>query len=248
MKNINKISCVILFIIILITCYFLYSFFKSGNNIDMPNYEKEYLKIKQRYIDSKSNNFFEELKKLYPTTQFDKDRSIDYGAHKITYGELSYEGLEDILIHFNYNFDTFIDIGSGRGKLCLYASGFNPINKSIGIELVKERHDDAISLKDKLKRFNNIQKVEFYNGDIFKMNMDSFIKPNSKAVIWISNLCFDEEFNEKLFDKLIKELPKGVIISCSKKPKEHNSLENIGEIDVKMSWSDKSPIYFLKTK
>ena len=216
----------------------------------MSKYDTAYEKYRKRYLESKTQgtNFFEELKKLYPTPQFDKDRSVDYGKHKITYGELSYEGFEDILKKFNYNFDTFIDIGSGRGKLCLYASGFNVINKSIGIELVKERHDDAIILKNKLKRFPNVKKVDFYNEDLFERNINDFIYADSRVLIWISNLCFDEELNKKLFDKLTKELPKGVIISCSKKPAENKILEDLGQINVKMSWSDDSPVYFLKIK
>ena len=217
----------------------------------MSNYDHAYEIYKQRYqeLKNKNNNFFEELKKLYPVVQFDKNSSIiNYKKHKITYGELSYDSLDKILTHFNNDFNIFIDIGSGRGKLCLYASGLDNINKSIGIELVKERHNDAISLKNKLKKFSNIQKVEFYNEDIFKINMNTFINKNNKVLIWISNLCFNEELNEKLFNKLIKELPKGVIISCSKKPTKNKILEDIGKIEVNMSWSEKSPIYFLKIK
>ncbi len=193
---------------------------------------------------SKFKNFFDEVKKIYPTTQFDKDRSVEYTGHQITYGELSYEGLEEILKFFNNNFDTFIDIGSGRGKLCLYISGYPNISKSIGIELVKERHDDAISLKEKLNIFPNVQKVKFINDDLFKIKINSFLN-NNKVLIWISNLCFDDEFNNKLFNKITTEMPNGVIIACSKKP-ENKKLELLGTIDVKMSWSEKSTIYLLK--
>jgi hypothetical protein len=200
--------------------------------------------LKFCYNMSKFKNFFDEVKKIYPTTQFDKDRSVEYTGHQITYGELSYEGLEEILKFFNNNFDTFIDIGSGRGKLCLYISGYPNISKSIGIELVKERHDDAISLKEKLNIFPNVQKVKFINDDLFKIKINSFLN-NNKVLIWISNLCFDDEFNNKLFNKITTEMPNGVIIACSKKP-ENKKLELLGTIDVKMSWSEKSTIYLLK--
>lgn len=237
MKNKN----IILFVIF---CIIILFFIILCHNINMSKYESEYLKYKKRYLELKNKNFFDEVKKIYPKTQFDKDKNADYTGHKITYGELSYEGLEEIFKHFNNNFDTFIDIGSGRGKLCLYASGYPNIYKSVGIELVKERHNDAISLKEKLNNFPNVKKVQFINDDMFKIKINSFVN-NNKVLIWISNLCFDDELNNKLFNKLTTEMPNGVIIACSKKP-ENIKLEFLGSIDVKMSWSEKSPVYLLK--
>jgi len=215
----------------------------------MSNYEKEYLKYKKRYLDlkkNKLNNFQDELKKLYPKVQFDKDINIDYGNNKITYGELNYDGLDKILRYFKNDFNSFLDIGSGRGKLCLHISNYPDINKSIGIELVKERHLDALSLKNKLKNYQNVKKVQFINDDIFKINLGNLFNKDDLILIWISNLCFDIDFNSKLFSKLIKELPKDTIIACSKKPENLDGLLLVDQIKVPMSWSEDSEVYLLK--
>jgi hypothetical protein len=215
------------------------------------DYKKKYLKYKYKFIQLKNKYnlslpYIDQLKNYYPSYKSDfKNTYYDhtYSNHKITYGEMEYDGLDTLLNYLsNYSFNSFIDIGSGRGKLCLYMASIPTIIKSIGIELVKERHDDALELKSKLSNYPEILKVEFINGDFIEYD---FRKLNlTKVLIWISNLCFDQEITNKIFNKILSELPSKTIIACSKSHDFNNpKIKKLDEISVKMTWSKNSNIY-----
>ena len=93
------------------------------------NYKLKYLKYKSKYLELKgryykfnlkesSYDFITELKKLYPSSKHDDASLHDkYENHKITYGEMDYNGFDDVIDYLSkHSFDCFIDIGSGRGK------------------------------------------------------------------------------------------------------------------------------------
>jgi tRNA1(Val) A37 N6-methylase TrmN6 len=74
-------------------------------------------------------------------------------------------------VHKIDRFNNFIDIGSGRGKLPLYVAGLPNISKSVGIELVTDRYNDALEIKNKLNDYKNItNKVIFINDDFLNVN------------------------------------------------------------------------------
>jgi len=179
--------------------------------------------------------YIKSLKKIYPSCMRDnKDNNQKYKNHIIVYGEMEYDGIETfykkVMQHF-FDEYVFIDIGSGRGKIPIYLASKQQIIKSIGIEVVKERHADALCLynrmKDKSKSFSPItKKVFLFNKDLFDVDFSqmSSIKDESdvvsqkKTLIWISNLCFPKELSIKVFEKFSKELLPGSIICCSKNP------------------------------
>jgi tRNA G46 methylase TrmB len=204
-----------------------------------------------------SNNYTSFLREIYPICVKDKNDNYtspnrDLDGYKITYGEMTYEGMDEL---YNYLYVTskiqlpqyFLDVGSGRGKLCLFLAAKEQIVKSIGIELVKERHDDAIVLKNTLSEkgfllFTN--KTVLLNNDFFKVTLPNklFIEPFT-YLVWISNLCFDSEHTDNIFIKLINELPINSIICCSKPYNGDNlNLELIGSIPIEMSWNNNSNV------
>ena len=137
--------------------------------------------------------------------------------YNTTYGEMEYEGIEKLYNHLlqtNKQINCFMDLGSGRGKLCMYMSAQQDIQKVIGIELVKERHDDAIAMKNKLTEISD--KVDLFNNDIFKISLIPYAKYNN--FIWISSLCFSEKIVNNIFKKIKRELNTGTIVCCSKIP------------------------------
>ena len=105
---------------------------------------------------SMHSNYLCHLRNLYPEIVKDtlEDKEIfkqKYKEHKTTYGEMEYEGIEKLYEAVKeFEPTCFMDIGSGRGKLCMYMASKPEIKHSLGIELVKERHDDAKKLKSKL--------------------------------------------------------------------------------------------------
>ena len=148
-----------------------------------------------------------------------------------TYGELTYNGLESILKNINCKDKIFYDLGSGKGNVIINSIKLSPsLNKSIGIELSKQRHREAL---EKLNSLSNSQKskIKFLNEDILSNN----INLNDADIIYISNLCFSDDINRQIAQKLDNEIKSGTIIFCSKKLPL--TLKNeLKQITVEQSW------------
>lgn len=213
----------------------------SSNKSNIPNkYKLKYLNVKN-LIEYKNK-----LMKLYPNCVHDSGLKSDYSGHKITYGEMDYSGLDKIIEYLpNKTFTSFLDIGSGRGKLCLYMCGFENIAKSIGVELVHERHADALELKSKLASYPNlVSKLELINANFMKVDL-SMLK-STTPLIWISNLCFDPELTNQIFEKISSSELTG-IIACSKEyTGTSQQFVKLNTIPIKMSWTESSQVYLYK--
>ena len=195
------------------------------------------------------NDYIEKLKILYPICKKDdKSQNEKYAEHKITYGEMNYEGIELLYKHLiKHYFDIlphcFLDVGSGRGKLCLYMAEKSNIDRSVGIELVEIRYQDALELQEKLHYPMYTNKVNFYNSNIFNISLNKIIIA-SPVMVWFSNLCFDPNTTDQIFQKLVNELPNQSII-CSSKPPNIviDKCEYKDSILVPMSWIENSSVY-----
>ena len=120
------------------------------------------------------------------------------------------------------------------------------IKKSIGVELVKERVDDALELKQKLPlEYSN--KVMFINSNIFDIKFNSIVNNNSQVFVWFSNLCFEQKTTDDIFKKLTEELPSNSIICCSKKIlNDISRLTFIESLPIEMSWDKGSSVFIYK--
>jgi tRNA G46 methylase TrmB len=206
----------------------------------------------------KSSGYIKKLKQLYPACEHDKNKddiSKKYAQYKTTYGEMDYEGIESLYpvvlqkLEANENITTFMDIGSGRGKLVMYMANKPNIQKSVGVELVDSRHKDALHLRDQLAaEYPDItKKVEFLNEDVLKVDLRSHIMDErNHAFVWFSNLCFEQSTTNAIFEKLKRELPQGSIICCSKQPNIQD-LKFLETVPIKMSWMDGSQVHIYKT-
>jgi len=166
---------------------------------------------------------------------------------------MDYEGLARLFKHvrgLNAGINTFIDVGSGRGKLCLYMTGAAKIKKTIGIELVKSRHEDALCLQNKMPG-DYAKNAKFINASVFDVDLESELPEDSCVFVWFSNLCFEQSTTNDIFNKLARELPVGSIICCSKiystDKTEKTSLKFIESIPIEMSWSKTSNVHIYKT-
>ena len=130
-----------------------------------------------------------------------------------TYGELTKNGLESILKNINCIDKIFYDLGSGKGNVIINSIKLYPsFKKSIGIELSKQRYEEALEKLDLLSD-NEKSKIQFLNEDILSNN----IILNDADIIYISNLCFSEDVNKQIAQKLDNEVKSGTLIICSKK-------------------------------
>jgi len=184
------------------------------------------------------------LKRLYPVCKHDSVDSSLYQNDKITYGEMEYEGMQQLYNHvkkINSKIDCFIDIGSGRGKLCMYMGSQPKINSVLGVELVKERHDDAVELKTDLRSVN-FNKVELINKSILDVDLKKY--SSNQVLVWFSNLCFNSSIKNDIFKKLVIELPKGTIVCCSSRP--DINIEFLEIVNIPMSWNHSSSVYIYR--
>lgn len=199
-------------------------------------------KAKQRITRKK---YLRKLHDKYPNCIHDSVDKGKFGENNITYGEMNYNGIDLLYEYVKKNFpdvSTFIDVGSGRGKLCIHMSSFPQIKKSIGIEIVKERHEDALDLLNTTASSYS-KKIKFFNDDIFNIDLTSNIYKSGTVFVWWSNLCFNQDITDRIYEKLQTELPSGSVIFCSKKNTQHQPFDSI---KIPMSWSQNSEVYAYK--
>ena len=75
----------------------------------------------------------------------DKRKEI-INSDKFVYGEIRKAGVETIYKEISEydGLDTFVDVGSGTGKICLHMSMISNFENIVGIEIVTGRHLYAI--------------------------------------------------------------------------------------------------------
>lgn len=208
----------------------------------MPS-TKKYRRRSQKEKKTRKQ-FLTRLKKLYPSCKRDAESHNElYKEHKVTYGEMEYEGIQKLYLfiskHFNSQIDCFIDIGSGRGKLCMFMAAQPKIKSVLGIELVTQRHNDAEQLKSELDS-EYAGKVELVNTNALEFSFEKYNR--NEIMIWMSNLCFDQSTTDSIFRKLQSELPSGTIICCSQAT--NNSIGTlIHKMPISMSWNKGSNVF-----
>lgn len=151
-----------------------------------------------------------------------------------TYGEITRDGLKEMLKGINTQDKIYYDLGSGLGKSVIWAAvDHNMISN--GIELSNNRHEKALFLLSQVPdQFKD--RIKLFNDDILKKDI------SNGNVIFISNLCFPQHVNSQLTKKVSQELQPGSIIFCSKELDPNPKLKLIKTMPIEMSWSPKSDI------
>ena len=170
--------------------------------------------------------------------------------YNTTYGEITLAGIEK-LIHVyrksyplsKYPLDqrTFYDLGSGIGKNVMMVASLVPEFHAKGIEIVKDRHDKAMSVYHK---YNSPSKARiiFINGSLYDYSI------HDAAWIFISNLCFSEDMNDLLVDKLEKEARRNTLIACSVQLpcKNTSTIHFLQKVIIPMTWNSDSDVFLYK--
>jgi len=207
-----------------------------------------YRENKEKYNRLHFGEFKKALEPHYTNTFHNSRTTKDYTGYQTTYGELTLNGLEDILRYLkedNKSFNDFIDIGCGKGRAVLYMSAFDNIRKSVGVELVTERANHAKDVMNKMRKNYKyfLNSADIIEGDFTKLNYNNMFSNKDNTLIWISNLCFSEDVNAKILSKIQKEFGKKYIICCSKELPHNNSLKKIFQKPIAMSWDSKSMVH-----
>jgi hypothetical protein len=163
-----------------------------------------------------------------------------HDIYNLTYGEVTPNAINNIIKYLekiNKKPDIFIDLGCGAGKSLVIAK-YKGFKECHGIELVKERYDESIRLRERLDN-NHKKSIYIYNNDLFNFKDIIKINPKRHYTIFISNLLFSDELNKKIWQYLNEIMPNGSIIIVSR-PLTYKWYEMI---DTPMSWSKISKCY-----
>lgn len=118
-----------------------------------------------------------------------------------TYGELEKSGFNQLIKMFpKRNCESFCDLGSGIGVVVKYVAEYSNIFTTIhGVELSEERYNVSIKLIDSIKNKQRKQQITLFHDNIMNIDISKY------DVLYISNLCFNHKFNERLASKLNRE-------------------------------------------
>ena len=117
--------------------------------------------------------------------------------NNLTYGEITIKGAYEIaslLRPFAKSNSTFVDVGSGYGKLVQAIAEFLEI-KAIGIEIDKKKHDIAKTILWSNKREN----ITLINGDFTTKENLEIIR--SADLVFSNNVNWHKEVINKIFEK-----------------------------------------------
>ncbi len=163
------------------------------------------------------------------------NHSDNSGHNPATYGEITFLGSRQ-LFHYMHIYDnvddnekpiSFIDLGSGNGKLVVQAYLEIPnLASAMGVELSPSRHDFAISswtnIKEEAKKIRsetlschtrssstssrlNDEREDVHVG-IQLLQGDLFLTDISEAThIYVASLCFTDAMMDSLGDKIKSE-------------------------------------------
>jgi hypothetical protein len=183
----------------------------------------------------------------------DLPKTTAAGQHNLTYGEIEWPALK-IMLDYVQRIPSqgvtspsgrFYDLGCGRGRAVLYMAMSGLFENSVGIEVLPERVSLAKDALNKLRASIPIA------GAKVKLFEASFLNPAFKykdaKLVFLSNMCFDNETQNAIFRKLNIEMPKGSLVFCSRPPSEIlSAFEVLGVEKVPMTWTPTSEIHILR--
>lgn len=128
-----------------------------------------------------------------------------------TYGELEKSGFNQLIKMLpKRNFESFCDLGSGIGIVVKYVAENSKYFTSIhGVELSEERYNVSIKLIGSIKNKKRKKQIKLFHDNIMNIDVSKY------DVLYISNLCFNHNFNQRLATKLNKECKSNTIIFAS---------------------------------
>jgi len=148
-----------------------------------------------------------------------------------TYGFLTFEGMDDMLIDEETKEKVFYDLGSGVGKPPVAAIMLFPeLQKVVGIELSGERHTYATKALKELLDKKVRDKVQLIHGSMLDVDI------SDADLVYISSLCFSRDFLKRLGSHLDTCLREGTTVMTSKEiPLKRAEL--VSRPQVAMSWN-----------
>ena len=150
----------------------------------------------------------------FPTSVTESRETLQHGK-SLTYGEVSVASTDMWLkVVKPAKDDEVVDLGSGTGKATTQVAVTTRCKKSVGIEIVANRHAIAEKAHSKLPP-KIAKRIEFINGDFLDEKVAARIRRTT--IIYTANKVFEAETNRKIID-LAKTLPSLRAVVCMVEP------------------------------
>jgi len=159
-----------------------------------------------------------------------------------TYGEIEVIYFIDLLkTVYTKKGGVFWDLGSGAGKALIAAAlGYNSFDEICGVEQLEGLYTLSIETINKYCTKTNTDRSLF---NVIKGDMRTIDWSNAD-VIYVSSICFPDDFIKELAEKG-KSLKKGTIILSLKVWHPKSEYKIINNIQLKMTWG-KTGLYIIE--
>lgn len=124
-----------------------------------------------------------------------QERRIERTRGSATYGEIMPAASVQLIDALDLRSgDTFVDLGSGVGKLVLTAALRSKVGRAVGVELGRDRHRDALSVVRAAETEGLLSPgvVELRNQDILRTSL------SGATVLYTCSTAFPYAFTERV--------------------------------------------------
>jgi hypothetical protein len=158
------------------------------------------------------------------------------------YGEITVTSTNKLFSHLKIGKnDVLYDLGSGVGKVIIFAGLFTPVKKAIGVELSKMRHRDSLCALERAKAYDKKlpARCHFENTNFLKMDL------SKASIIYSCSTAFSIAFMRTLTARLAQFTHDFRFVTLQDLPDEtHFELEDIIRLD--MSWQRATPVHIYR--
>ena len=130
-----------------------------------------------------------------------QERRIERTKSSATYGEIMPSATVRMVDALRLGpDDTFVDLGSGVGKVVVTAALCSNVGRSVGVELALDRHRQATGVVEAAEADGSLQpgRVELRNEDILRTDL------SSATVLYTCSTAFPYAFTERLARRVTK--------------------------------------------
>mmetsp|Transcript_28497 Transcript_28497/g.73012 ORF Transcript_28497/g.73012 Transcript_28497/m.73012 type:complete len:210 (+) Transcript_28497:25-654(+) len=161
------------------------------------------------------------------------------GPKAATYGELTDIGFRQVFDDILKESDSFVDLGSGTGKLVLQAAVEYGVEKSVGVELSETRHAKALKARSSMPAHVQMA-TSFLCADAAGDEAAATLA--TATSVWVSNLCFDEAMQHRLLACIEKSPSIQVVAALAAFPRSPCGFELWGEcVLAQTTWTNAIP-------
>ena len=171
------------------------------------------------------------------SADFERFKDVSTGW---VYGEITEQGIEEMLSPIPNHKGKFVDLGSGRGNICAYVYLNYGYEECVGIELSEQRWSISEEIKKLAIKEHELSGVSFLHQDLFTYDL------SDADVVFSNNIAFGNGGNAKLHEKFNAELKSGAFVVLTRLIADNSicpRMKKVVRTKAHTSWMDACPIH-----